>query len=127
MPKFENILFDKRQLIFNKNQVTLLSRIRTFDQWEYGQIQNSNVLADCGFYAMKDRDLVRCFYCGIVIGSWTSEDIPWMEHFRHSKNCTYIHLNKIRLESLKTFLANSHIKESNNGNLFLLIIFKFGL
>jgi len=116
-----NISFEKHGLIFNKNKVTLLSRIRTFEEWEYNLIQNSKVLANCGFYAMNDRDLVRCFYCGIVIGSWASEDIPWMEHFRHSKNCTFINLNKIRLKE-EAGLENSLIAEMNDGKLYFLNI-----
>jgi hypothetical protein len=111
-------LVEKSRPIFNVDQITLLSRNTTFKEWMYEHIQNSKDLADCGFYARKDRDLVQCFYCGIVLGCWTIEDSPWIEHYRHSKDCTYINLNKTRLESkqsLHVSLENSATSELDDG------------
>ena len=61
------------------------SRRATLERWT--GIQDKDVMADNGFYAIGIRDLVRCAYCSSVIGSWGMADHPWKEHFRFSPRC----------------------------------------
>lgn len=119
----KGLFFEKLQAIFNNDYITILSRIKTFEGWKFENIQNSQALADCGFYSIQDRDLVRCFHCGVVLGFWTLEDIPWMEHYSHSPKCLYINLNKIRVESRQILQSNleNTLKTELIGGKFLKI------
>ena len=37
-----------------------------------------------------NNDHVRCFYCGIGLQNWDSEDNPFVEHARWSSDCQYL-------------------------------------
>jgi len=94
-------MFEKPRKFFDNTKVTFLSKMNTFRFWKYDQIQSASSLAKCGFYAINNMDLVACFYCGIILGSWKKSDVPWIEHLKYSCNCTFLNLNKnvLQLES----------------------------
>lgn len=81
--------------IFNKDMVTFEARIKTFQNWKCGK-QDPSELAKCGFYSIEDGDKVYCFYCGVGLHEWLSEDSVWVEHALSSPTCAYLLLNKTK-------------------------------
>ncbi|XP_053404434.1 baculoviral IAP repeat-containing protein 3-like [Mercenaria mercenaria] len=47
-------------------------------------------LAETGFFYAGFGDCVRCFHCGIGLRHWSTEDDPWIEHSRWSKDCFFV-------------------------------------
>ncbi|XP_052106360.1 uncharacterized protein LOC127738903 isoform X2 [Mytilus californianus] len=47
-------------------------------------------LAECVFFYTNFGDCVRCFYCGIGLRNWETDDISWIEHARWSGKCPYL-------------------------------------
>jgi hypothetical protein len=41
-------------------------------------------------FILGNNDHVRCFYCGIGLQNWDSEDNPFVEHARWSSECQYL-------------------------------------
>lgn len=81
--------------IFNKEMSTFESRIKTFENWK-NKKQEPSDLAKCGFYSIAEDDKVYCFYCGIGLHEWLSEDSVWIEHALNSPSCVFLLLNKNR-------------------------------
>lgn len=81
--------------IFNKEMSTSEARIQSFKNWKGGK-QEPSELVKCGFYSIGEGDKVHCFYCGIGLHEWLSEDSVWVEHAINSPNCAYLLLNKTR-------------------------------
>src|SRR5665811_933156 len=85
-PNKSKFMFEKHKPIFNINMNSKAARQKTFSDWKYEEIQKSASLVNCGFYAIKDQtitDLVRCFYCSLVLGCWLKQDDPFLEHARY--------------------------------------------
>lgn len=66
----------------NQNYATLSSRIRSFAEWKFTDIQEPEALAKAGFYFLGLSDEVRCFYCDGGLRFWVKEDDPFYEHAR---------------------------------------------
>lgn len=58
--------------------------------WMYGEIVDTNLLADAGFYYVGTGDCVRCFFCGGGLRHWDYGDLPAVEHARWFPKCEYI-------------------------------------
>ena len=67
-----------------------VNRLRTFDDWPSQITQSSAKMSSCGFYYIRLGDKVKCFQCGIGIGSWKSSDNPYELHKNNSPNCSFI-------------------------------------
>ncbi|KAK3593114.1 hypothetical protein CHS0354_018239 [Potamilus streckersoni] len=68
-------------------------RINSFQGWSAELRQNPEEMAECGFYyagTVGFNDCVRCFFCGVGLRNWMSEDDPWIEHARWSTECIYV-------------------------------------
>lgn len=83
-------------------------RLTSFDgyYWKKECPVSKNELVDAGFFNLHKKDFVCCFACGIVIGEWETTDNPWIEHEKHSKNCTYLKLNSNILEKKKNLFTS---------------------
>lgn len=65
-------------------------RLGTFQSWPTDIQQHPETLAESGFYYTGNDDHVRCFYCGIGLRNWDSEDNAFVEHARWSPECQYL-------------------------------------
>lgn len=65
-------------------------RLSTFQAWPSSIQQHPETMAEAGFYYTGNNDHVRCFYCGIGLQNWDSEDNPFVEHARWSSECQYL-------------------------------------
>ncbi|XP_056020080.1 E3 ubiquitin-protein ligase XIAP-like isoform X2 [Ostrea edulis] len=65
-------------------------RLASFWNWPTTAIQTPEQLASAGFFYTGSSDLVQCFYCGIGLCAWDSDDDPWEEHARSAPGCLYI-------------------------------------
>ncbi|ODM88150.1 Baculoviral IAP repeat-containing protein 7 [Orchesella cincta] len=82
--------------IFKPEMGTLSSRLKSFEKWEHKNKPEPSVLAEAGFFFSGKQDRVYCFYCGIGLHHWLSEDNPWMEHAISSPKCTFLLVNRAR-------------------------------
>src|SRR5277367_2296536 len=64
------------------------ARLGTFTGWQ-GFVQPIE-LAKSGFFYLKMRDYVQCYYCRMIIGDWEKDDNVAFEHSRHAPFCPFI-------------------------------------
>lgn len=83
-------------------------RLKTFQNWK-GPISPIE-LAQAGFYYLDTQDVVRCFQCSIEIYKWVPQDIPIIEHLKHSPNCNFARMMKTSLQNVKS--PQCHHKQS---------------
>lgn len=110
-----NLLVVSRS-IFNKDMSTFEARIKSFKNWKSCK-QEPSEMAKCGFYSISEEDKVYCFYCGIGLHEWISEDSVWIEHALNSPTCAFLLLNKTKRG------INSH-DDTKKTNLFVSHFFK---
>lgn len=48
-----------------------------------------------------------CFCCGTGLKDWEHDDVPLLEHAKHSKGCEFINLKKDEIESIKQLMGQS--------------------
>ncbi|XP_050098585.1 death-associated inhibitor of apoptosis 2 [Anopheles aquasalis] len=89
------------QLPHNQEYCTLDARIRSFENWTAGHVQEPGRLAEAGFYFLGEADEVRCFHCDGGLRLWLADDDPWFEHARCFPLCRFLQLVKG-----KTFIDN---------------------
>jgi hypothetical protein len=68
-----------------------LFRLATFpDQWyhESKHELTKAKLAQAGFFYTGTEDRVQCAFCLVIIGDWEDDDIPGVEHRRHTLDAT---------------------------------------
>lgn len=63
-----------------------VNRLATFTRWPVAFI-DKNRLAMIGFYYIGPSDIVKCFFCGLEIGSWEPDDDLVEEHLKHMPGC----------------------------------------
>ncbi|AUF81623.1 E3 ubiquitin-protein ligase IAP-3 [Malacosoma neustria nucleopolyhedrovirus] len=68
---------------------SILKRINTFIGWNVSFI-TPDEMAHAGFYYTKHKDYVRCAFCNIELGNWTTGKSPIAEHAYYSPDCNYI-------------------------------------
>nr|AJC98412.1 IAP2 [Anopheles coluzzii]AJC98416.1 IAP2 [Anopheles coluzzii]AJC98426.1 IAP2 [Anopheles coluzzii] len=68
------------------------ARIRSFESWRFGHMQNPTRLAVAGFYYTGTDDEVRCFQCDAGLRDWLVTDDPWQEHARCFAECSFLRL-----------------------------------
>lgn len=80
--------------IFDREMILFESRLRSFEKWRWGQVQDPVSLSICGFYYTGVADKVLCFHCGIGLHDWKKSDNCFLEHAIHSPLCPFLLLNK---------------------------------
>lgn len=60
----------------------------SFSTWPQCGVTGSS-LAKAGFYYIQEKDYVKCFHCGIILGNWSSED-PVLTHLKHNRQCEFM-------------------------------------
>lgn len=72
-------------------------RVQSFERapipWYTTPYPQPESLGAAGFYYYRLPDLVKCFYCSLVLGCWEKHEDPWLEHRRWSPRCTFLELN----------------------------------
>lgn len=88
---------------------SLDSRIRSFENWTTGHIQDPERLAQAGFYYLGRADEVHCFHCDGGLRFWLADDDPWFEHARCFPKCQFVQLVKGQLfiENVQSQIKNS--------------------
>lgn len=89
---------------------SLDSRVRSFENWTTGHIQDPERLAQAGFYYLGRADEVHCFYCDGGLRFWLADDDPWFEHARCFPKCQFVQLVKGQL-----FIENVQSQITNTG------------
>ncbi|XP_024227584.1 E3 ubiquitin-protein ligase XIAP-like [Bombus impatiens] len=74
----------------NLDYATYESRLNSFESWPTYMKQTREDLADAGFYYAGVDDFTTCYHCGIDIGNWRVEEVPWEEHAILSPSCCYL-------------------------------------
>lgn len=64
-------------------------RRKTFDAWPV-EFVSKDELAKAGFFYLRTRDLVQCFFCKGIIGYWECGDRPFTEHEKHFPSCPFV-------------------------------------
>ena len=80
---------------------TLTARKSSYDKWQFGHKQSSDVLSNAGYFYTGEQDIVRCFCCDLGLAEWDAKDNAWREHARHNPKCWF----------LKSQKGDSYIKE----------------
>ena len=81
---------------FNPTFACMERRRRSYSSWLF--YQDSNELAEAGFYYTGFTDLVVCFQCGVEIAFWMPGDIAIEEHTKHASDCFYLKVGKFEDE-----------------------------
>ena len=71
------------------------ARYRSFENWPRFLLPKKEDLCKAGFIYSGEGDVVYCFYCDISLRDWEPQDKPWVEHYKHSPNCTFLNMCKI--------------------------------
>ncbi|KAB7503020.1 Death-associated inhibitor of apoptosis 1 [Armadillidium nasatum] len=108
-------LFDRRiRKLFSPYHFSYeVVRRATFDSWTYDYI-NKDELAKAGFYCLKRKDHVQCYFCKGIVGVWEEGDRPLLEHEKHFPNCPLVQGLLTSNVPLVT-----EVEESNNLNAVL--------
>ena len=64
-------------------------RMKTFEKWPKQMRPLPEELAECGFFYKGYGDSVECFFCGVCLYRWETEDNPIIEHRKWSPFCKF--------------------------------------
>jgi len=73
---------------------TFSSRLKTYNSFPSTTSQDKYSLAESGFIYSGVKDIVECFFCGLVLHDWETNDVPWIEHSAWNPNCIFVLLSK---------------------------------
>lgn len=79
----------KEKMFFRRKLNIEANRLKTFRNWNVCFIEK-NQLALLGFYYYGQSDIVKCFFCGLKLGSWEDGDDVLNDHRRWSPLCSLI-------------------------------------
>ncbi|XP_059154590.1 uncharacterized protein LOC131940055 isoform X2 [Physella acuta] len=65
-------------------------RLDSFVAWPANSTHTPQELADAGFYCTGHSHCVQCFYCGLVVKSWSAGDDILFQHQNKSPGCCYL-------------------------------------
>ena len=60
----------------------------TFPGWT--GVQRTDVMAAAGFWSAGERDIVKCFCCGVTFTDWQPNDEPWEIHALYMPACAHV-------------------------------------
>nr|CAB3225570.1 baculoviral IAP repeat-containing protein 2 [Phallusia mammillata] len=67
------------------------TRLATFKfNWPNHINATPQELAQAGLYFLGERDRLKCWYCNKGFHNWERNDVPWVEHAKHSPNCEFL-------------------------------------
>ena len=66
------------------------SRLKSFATWPKQMNPKPEELARAGFFYEGVSDTCRCFFCGLLVHNWETQDDAIEEHFRHSSKCHFV-------------------------------------
>lgn len=66
------------------------SRLRTFVEWPVNAVVEPNRVAAAGFYNIGPGLRVKCFSCGLEIGSWELGDQAMVRHNELNPYCLFV-------------------------------------
>jgi len=69
-------------------------RLKTFENWPKSMKQRPEEMAEAGLFYTSEGDKVLCYDCGIGLKDWESDDNPWIEHAKWTKNCYFLEFMK---------------------------------
>lgn len=65
------------------------------------------------FLGNGENDHVLCFYCSQGVKDWEENDIPWIEHAKWSRTCSYVLLNRGKEFVFRVALVRNNFPELN--------------
>uniref|UniRef100_A0A182MF22 RING-type domain-containing protein n=1 Tax=Anopheles culicifacies TaxID=139723 RepID=A0A182MF22_9DIPT len=80
------------EMPFTPEYASLDARVRSFQNWSYGHVQDPKRLSEAGYYYTGIEDEVRCFHCDGGFRDWLVTDDPWHEHARCFAGCKFLQL-----------------------------------
>lgn len=84
-------------------------RLESFKDWP-GAFVSAKKLARFGFYFLKPIDEVKCSFCKVVIGEWSTEDNVLTEHARWSPECPLIKGRETKNQPIDEVLLKADLK-----------------
>ncbi|MDP0563024.1 MAG: RING-HC finger protein [Candidatus Endonucleobacter sp. (ex Gigantidas childressi)] len=84
--KIWKTIYDPKHKFFENEQ----NRLNSFDHWRTDIEQTPQMLADAGFYCVKEKDLVRCHYCDGGVRNWEPGYDPWEQHAEYFGLCKFL-------------------------------------
>ncbi|XP_022181353.1 death-associated inhibitor of apoptosis 1-like [Myzus persicae] len=76
------------------DSTTFLSRLNSYNSFPSTSCQNKYTLTESGFRYTGVGDIVKCFFCGLILQKWTNDDIPWVEQAKWNPKCILVLLCK---------------------------------
>jgi len=64
-------------------------RLKTYETWRV-PLMDANQLASAGVYSTNWSGVVRCAFCGTVVGRWEEGDGVMKEHQRWGPSCVFV-------------------------------------
>lgn len=102
---------------------TYQRRLSSFKTWN-GKV-SSELLASSGFYYTMIEDVCKCFYCGVEIFNWQSDDCPISEHYR-LKNCDFAQcLWYAKYKKCEQTIVVNNSPKWNEINVYLIFVMIF--
>ena len=113
----------ERHSIFNYyKMIDATKRMETFKYWPKSIKQRKDEMVEAGFFYTGKGDHVFCFSCRKGLHNWEEDVIPWVEHAKWSRDCTYMisvkgqeFVDDVQKELLKD-KAKLACPTSRNGN-----------
>jgi len=92
------------------------SRLKSFKDWPKSLTQTPQVLASCGFFYTGIGDRVSCFFCGLGLKDWATNDSPFEQHALWSSTCQFL-ISLTGLEFVRNTLHKPlHCELKTNDN-----------
>lgn len=67
-----------------------IQRLDSFKSWPLALKQRPSDFTDSGLFYTGNGDKVVCFCCGLGLKHWDPDDIPVVEHAKHTAGCSYL-------------------------------------
>ncbi|XP_076805660.1 baculoviral IAP repeat-containing protein 8-like [Clavelina lepadiformis] len=65
-------------------------RLLTYANWPHHIDATPEELAAAGFFYLKEKDRVKCFYCNGGLQNWKKDERPFYEHAKWYPNCEFL-------------------------------------
>ena len=79
--------------------ISFKDRLASYSLWPPQLSQSDYSLAHAGLFYSNVSDRVTCFACGVMLWGWKADDDPWLQHYKHGRNCFYMKMvGGVRLE-----------------------------
>ncbi|XP_050392220.1 baculoviral IAP repeat-containing protein 2 isoform X2 [Patella vulgata] len=103
---FQQMSRERSTHIFEGCMVYEWQRLATFANWSFYNHGRPITLAEFGFYYTGNRDIVRCYSCGVEKGQWSVKSNPMLEHRQLNPWC--LHLNGEDMRNVPVYSATQN-------------------